>query len=126
MPSVRFSWVLLAIVACTGPEPIVTGNFGGRLMELTASTRGAQFRLACGQIATPPLRKDERGIARVAGVASFVGAGSTPVSVEVEVQVVRSDYLVATVLFPSDSSRIFELHHRLVPDFAGVSCLASR
>ena len=125
MSSVRFLLVLLVVVACTAPEPVVSGEFGGRLMGLTASTRGAQFRLACGQIATPPLRKDMSGTARVSGVANFVGAGSTPMSVEVEVLILRSDHLIATVTFPSGSSEVFELHRGLPPDFSGVGCLAS-
>jgi hypothetical protein len=126
MKSLCVSLALLVIEGCTEPEPAVTGQFGGRMLGLAASAHGAQFQLACGDIATPALRLDASGTMQMSAVANFVGAGSVPAAVELEVERVDADHLTARITYGRFGEwETYTLQRGSPPDFSGTACLAS-
>jgi hypothetical protein len=125
MSRLRRSLAVVLVLACTEPSPAITGQFGGRLMELSATGSGAEFQLACGNIVTPPLRMDSDDVARVQGTFQSSSAGFGTATVDVAVKHVSALTLVVTVTFPSGSSQVVQLHRNAPPDFSDVICLAS-
>lgn len=115
---------VFAAFACTEPQTALVGRFGGRLIELSANSTSAQFRLACGQITTGALRQDATGAAHASGLAVFEGAGAQPVRADVEVRMIESYHLGVVVSLPSGYSEAFELWRNTQGDFSGVGCVA--
>ena len=118
----------MALAACaTEPSGLVlTGSFGGRLLGLTATDAGADWRLACSSGFTGPLRTDHLGAGHARGTL-YDSEGFPIHPICVMAMPIGDTLIVALSLtgqFPQTES--YRLVRDVPPDFSGVYCPAGR
>lgn len=128
----RFAALGFAILAIdtTGclTEPdgaVLTGEFGGANIGLTATITEARFEFPCGNALTEPLRFDAAGTAHARGVFHSTAAGAHRIDMTVDAQYLGTSLLQVTVRFGEGEPSSYELRRNEVPEFEGTLCLAS-
>ena len=107
------------------PPPALTGQFGGRLLNVVATDTAVHFEFACWLARTGPLRVDARGIGEARGWARTSAAGGGPADYRVIV-VQHADTLrvfstfVAGQTVWTDTATVWRSQPA---DFSGVACL---
>jgi len=125
LASVALALGLLAGCVTEPTPPALTGQYGGRLLEVVAWDTAAHFVFACSYARTGPVRPDEHGVAEARGWSHVREPGDGPLLGYRVVVRQRADSLTVFSTFNLDSYVWTDSHsvRRGVPaDFSGMAC----
>ena len=128
-------FALAALAACaTEPRgPVLTGQFGGRMLGMVATDTAVHFQFACGYAVTGPLRLESGGAYRAIGLGTdgFPPGAAPSWSLDVTAGPIGDSLLgllvVSTRRYQDSTSRssgAYQVTRGAAPDFSGVACLA--
>jgi hypothetical protein len=115
-----------AVYAPDGQPSVLSGQFGGRLLEVTATDTAAHFKFVCAYGRTTPLQRSIEGLLEASGTSTSVSAGFVTEPLYVTATL-NGDILSLTVTIGTDSRlRIgtYLLQRNVPGDFSGWACAA--
>ena len=118
----------MALAACaTEPDgPVLTGNYGGQLLGLTATDLGAEWDFVCAHGITGPLQIDHLGAGHAHGTLYYSwGGGRAPLYVTA---MPIGDTLIVAVSVEGEAPHTdgYRLVRGAPPDFHGRGCIAAQ